>query len=85
MPEEVVIMVLGICTLGALLILVPFLLMHQRKMAEILHRRSNVADDLSNRVDQLTDAVYQLSARLDERAYLPKPLPIDAILLDREG
>lgn len=85
MPEEVVIVVLGVCTLGVLMILVPFFLLHQRKMAEILHNRASQANDLSHRLDQLTDAVYQLSARLDERSYLPKPPPIESVVLEREG
>lgn len=68
MPEEVVFLVMGICTLGAAMVLVPFLLHHQRKMAEILHQKNVRSDELSKRLDSLTDAVYQLASQLDHAA-----------------
>lgn len=66
MPDEIFFLALASCVLGTAAILVPFLLHHQRKMAEILHRKSDGSDELQRRLDALTDAVYQLAARVDQ-------------------
>ena len=78
--EVEVFMVLGVCFLGTMMVLVPFLLHHQRKMAEIVHSKSQVADGLSKRLDTLTESVFQLATRVEhasgrERVAAPPPMP----------
>ncbi|MCB8932635.1 MAG: hypothetical protein M9921_04255 [Fimbriimonadaceae bacterium] len=65
MPDEIFFLALASVTLGTAVLLVPFLLHHQRKMAEILHQKNAKSDELSQRLDALTDAVYQLASRVD--------------------
>lgn len=74
MQEEELIMILGVCFLGAVMVIVPFLLHHQRKMAEIVHSKSHVADELSKRLDLLTDAVFQLATRVEHATSLRGPV-----------
>jgi len=63
--------ILGVCFFGAVMVVLPFLLHHQRKMAEMMHGRSEVADELSKRLDTLTEAVFQLATRV-EHATTPR-------------